>query len=313
MNARITFHSSLWNIVGPVGIVGLAGLVGAGLCACANGLIDDAPPADGGTRTVEPNSPLPMPMPPRADAASDDANEQSDASVDASNGAVSDAAADAAPVTPVVVVQPPVLDGTIQPGEYGTHADGQNQQAFMPGPSSTTWYMTWTETNLYVAVSAANVAEGVVIYIDSAPRSPSNSGTNADGSLAGALYDNGKVATLPFRADFVAYIKSGYNEYRIADGANGWSAQTVGAITMQGNGASRELTIPWSTIHAGGRPSAFAWLGYASSATGYAYGTMPPANPAGNLGQSGSFGFFYSVNDATPGTGTKPFALQSSP
>lgn len=225
-----------------------------------------------------------------------------------------DASADVSTAVEAGVVAPPVVDGDIQPGEYGVHANGQNQLSSTPtDPASTTWYMTWTDTHLYIGVSAANVAEGVVLYVDHAPLTPSNTGTNADGSTVSPMYDNTRIATLPFRADFAAYFKSGYNEYRTANGNNGWSSPVTGALAAQGTGAKREIAIPWSVIRPAGRPSSFAWFGYATSAGGYVYGGVPTDNARGNIGLSASFGSFFTITDATPGVGTKPFALTTAP
>ena len=108
-------------------------------------------------------------------------------------------------------------------------------------------------------------------------------------------------------------MKSAYNEVRTADGAGGWTSPSVGAVTQVGTGNIRELVIPWSLIRSAGRPTAFSWLGYATSAGGYAYAEMPPSNPGGTIGTSAAFTHFYDVTDATPGTGTKPFANDVTP
>ena len=248
-------------------------------------------------------------------ASIDDAGAEPDASTNDANadGGDTDASvADAAKDAPTIV--PPVADGTIGAGEYGAHADGQNMQTSdVDAATPTTWYLTWDASNVYVAVAYADVSEGVVLYFDTNPVSPSNGGTNSDGSLAGQTYDATKLATLPFRADAVIYAKSSYNEVRLADGVGGFGSPTAGAITEVGTGNVRELVIPWSTIHAGGRPASFSWLGYATSGSGYVYGEMPPSNPGGNIGTSASFTHFYRVTDATPASGTKPFSLDSTP
>lgn len=276
-----------------------------GFLGCARGLVEDAPADDTALRDSKDAA---TSSPPIGDASLPDTNEPLEAGADASEDAAPEAATEGG-----IVVTPPVVDGNIAAGEYGVHTNGQNQQASTAAPASTTWYMTWTQTHLYIGVAAANVAEGVLLYLDHTPIAPSNAGTNADGSLAGVLYDATRPSTLPFRADFVAYLKGGYNEYRTANGANGWSTPTAGAISVQTIGAAREIAIPWSIIRAGGRPSSFAWLGYAASAGGYVYGAMPPDNPGGNVGENASFGFFYKVIDATPGAGTKPFSVKLSP
>lgn len=234
----------------------------------------------------------------RHDAGGNDANSATDSSTD------NDSA-----VTPT----PPVADGTINPGEYGSHVDGQNMQTSdVDAASPAAWYMTWDASNLYVAVTSADVSEGVILYIDTNPH-PASGGTDADGSLTGQPYDATKLAPLPFRADFVAYVKSSYNEVRTADGLGAWSAPSAGVVTQVGTGNVREIVIPWSVIRSGGRPGAFSWLGYATSAGGYAYAEMPPANPGGAIGTSATFTHFYDVTDATPFTGTKPFAKDTTP
>lgn len=289
-------------------LIAAVGACAAG--ACAVGQVDGGSPDGSSVARITP--PLPTEGG-AAEPAQPDSGDADDA------GTLPDASApeggdDGGNDASTVVVTPPTVDGTVGAGEYGAHTNGQNQQQSTPGnAASTTWYMTWTDTHLYVAVTAATVTEGVVVYVDRAPRSPSTSGTNADGSLIGNPYDSTNAGALPFRADFVAYVKSGYNEYRTANGAGGWSAATAGALTVQAIGTTREIAIPWSAIGAGGRPSAFSWLGYATSSTGFVYGPMPSDNPQGAIGQSSTFVSFYKVTDATPGSGTKPFAVKGAP
>jgi len=294
------------------------------VCACATGQSDRGPlPVTEGPSPTSPSSAKGHDagaasdggeIGPAEDAATEDSGADEDAGVDASapvdaSPPISDAAIDA----PVVVVTPPVLDGVVQPGEYGVHANGENQESVtLSDPTSTTWYMTWTDTHLYVAVTAANAAEGVVVFIDHAPLSPSNSGTSADGTIVNPVYDNTQAGTLPIRADFVAYVKAGYNEYRTSNGANGWSQAVAAALAVQTSGTTREIAIPWSLIRTGGRPGAFSWLGYATSSTGFLYGEMPPGNPHG-MAASPAFGWYFAVPNATPGSGSKPFALRLNP
>ncbi len=195
------------------------------------------------------------------------------------------------------VAVPPACDGVIAAGEYGVHANGQNQQA---APDGTIWYMTYDLANVYVAIENANTAEAAVLYL----------GTHVDaaaGSNAGFTYDATRAASLPLRSDFVAYFKSGYNEYRLADGNNGWTAQTANALNVCVNGTTRELVIPWALL--GGHPSTFRWLGYATSATGFVYGAMPAGNPIGAVGTDAAFNWTYVVSDTN---GDKPFAAAQS-
>ena len=50
----------------------------------------------------------------------------------------------------------PTINGAISANEYGVHIDGQNQKNTA---SAQTWYLTWDDTNLYVAVTNANLAK----------------------------------------------------------------------------------------------------------------------------------------------------------
>lgn len=210
---------------------------------------------------------------------------------------------------------PPVADGTISPGEYGVHTNGHNMATSdVDAASPTTWAMTWDSKNVYLAVAFAEVNEAIVFYLDTNPLAGSaNSGSDADGSLAGYSYDGTRLSPLPMRADVVAYVKASYNEVRVADGAGSWGSPTVSASVQVGSGATREIVIPWTAIRPAGRPAGFGWLGYAASAGGYVYGEMPPVNPGGNVGLAAVFTHFYGVTDATPATGTKPFANVLTP
>jgi hypothetical protein len=275
------------------------------LAACAQGVTDDL------AASTSPASPRPSTSsaPPPDDAG---ATAPADAAADVEGDVpFTDAALESgSPAALPDAGPPPIVDGVIGPSEYGVHVDGQNQQT--SGTPGNVWYMTWSDATLYVGVTSANVAEGVILYLDHAPLTPSTSGTNADGSLVGLAYDN-TGGTLPFRADFVAYVKSTYQEHRRADGANGWSAPVTAGLTVQGTGAVREIAIPWTAVRAGGRPAAFSWLGYATSAGGYVYGQLPVGNPGGTIGLDAAFGVFYKVTDTTPGAGTKPFANKLMP
>jgi glycosidase len=204
----------------------------------------------------------------------------------------------------------PSINGNIGTNEYGVHTDGQNQQGT---PTAQTWYMTWDDTNLYVANTNANLAEGAVIYIDKNPVSPVNGGGNADGSLAGFNYDNTSFAQLPFRADYVAYFKDGYREFRTANGAGGWSSQTAffGSYAS-GPGNVRELAIPWSTITGGGRPASFLFFGYLTSPGGFVFGQVPTENAGAFIGTAATYTRYYTVSSTADGASTKPFSINST-
>lgn len=202
----------------------------------------------------------------------------------------------------------PTINGVISANEYGVHTDGQNQKNTT---SAQTWYLSWDNTNLYVAVTNANLAEGAVIAIDRNPVSPANGGTNADGTLAALNYDGTAIGNYPFRADFRAYFKDGYRDYQTANGSNGWNFGASGFGTYaSGAGNVRELAIPWSTITGGGRPASFLFLAYLNSSGGYIYGQVPQGNTEGN--SPGDYNRYYAVVNTGNGTATKPFSLDQT-
>ncbi len=202
----------------------------------------------------------------------------------------------------------PSTDGVISPNEYGVHTNGQNQQSTS---SAQTWYLSWDDVNLYVAVTNANLSEAAVINIDRNPVSPPNGGTDADGTLAALNYDNTAIGNLPFRGDFRAYFKDGYRDYQTANGANGWNFGASGfGNYASGAGNVRELSIPWSAITGGGRPASFLFLGYLSSSGGYIYGQVPQGNAEGT--SPGNYNRYYAVVNTANGTATKPFSLDQT-
>jgi len=194
----------------------------------------------------------------------------------------------------------PTCDGVIGAGEYGdaTHQDG-------PTATGQTWYLTWNDTNLYVAIAGATVTEGNVIYL--AP----NPGDGGTGLTSGQPYDNTDITALPFAADLVVYGKDGYDDAQVV--SNGaWGSPTASAIQVCTNGTTktREEVIPWSLL--GGRPASFGWLGYVAAnrnnnAQGYIYGQMPTDDPGGAPANNLTYTRYFAVPDATPGVDA-PFA-----
>lgn len=202
------------------------------------------------------------------------------------------------------------VNGVIAPGEYGVHSDGQNQQGTN---SAQTWFMTWDDANLYVANTNANLFEASVLYIDINPASPVNGGNDGDGSLAGFNYDNTSFAQLPFRADFVAYFKEDYREFRRANGSGGWTGQTAFfGNYASGPGNVRELAIPWSAITGGGRPASFLFFGYLTSPGGFVFGQVPNENPGAFIGTAATYTRYFTVSSTANGASTKPFSINST-
>ncbi|HME00907.1 MAG TPA: alpha-amylase family glycosyl hydrolase [Terriglobia bacterium] len=201
----------------------------------------------------------------------------------------------------------PSVDGVIQSGEYGSN------NSFYNSNTQQTWYMTWDDTNLYVAVTNANLGEAAVIYIDPSPIFPVNGGTNANGNLSGFNYDGEDFAELPFRAGFVTYFKDGYREYRLADGSGNWTGSTANfGVYASGAGNVRELAIPWAAItNGGGRPASFLFFGFLTSSGGYIYGQAPADNPGAFVGTSAAAAHYFTVNSTGDGTSTPPFSIES--
>jgi glycosidase len=202
----------------------------------------------------------------------------------------------------------PTIDGNIASGEYGT-----NNQLNNAGNTGQTWYMTWDANNLYVGIVNANTSEGAVLYVKGNPQNPATCCSNSDGSSTGFNYDGAEFSTLPFRAAFVTYFKSGYREYRNSDGNGGWTGSTAyygQYADNSGNNNTREVAIPWSAISGGGIPSSFAFFGYLTSSGGYVYGQAPPDNPGAFVGTNATATQYYAVINTRNGTSTPPFSLE---
>lgn len=199
------------------------------------------------------------------------------------------------------------LDGVISTNEYGNHTNGQNQQT----SSGIVTYTKWDDTNLYVGVSGANLAQGFVMYLDKNPIVPVNGGANSDGTLIGNSYDGINFAELPFRADVVFYVKNTYREYRTSNGSNGWSAPNTafGAYGENAGTSVREFSIPWSAI--GGKPSSFNFFSFLVNASSSVYGQTPTENAGGSIGTSARYSRYYTVSSTASGSSTPPFSRNS--
>ncbi len=211
-----------------------------------------------------------------------------------------------------------VQDGVINPGEYGNHVNGQNQQV----EGGTTYFMAWDANNLYFAFTGSNFNEAAVLYLDIDPQIPVNGGgTNANGSTQGLnSYDRNQMM-LPFRSDFLVYFKNGYSEYRFDDGAGYWGGNFSFILTTGFNAGTNtaEVAIPWNTITNGaGMPAVFNWLGFKvydyGAATNGVYSATPNGNPncACNQALSQTYSTrYYNVLSTANGAATPPFSLQS--
>lgn len=198
----------------------------------------------------------------------------------------------------------PNINGTIGANEYGVHVNGSNQQS-----SNLDWYMTWDNTNLYVAVGNYNNAnDALVFYIDHNPLAIVNGGVNSNGSLTGTGYD-GLSTNLPFRADFFAYLKPGYDDYKYHNSAGGWGASTTASLLKNYSDPNNvfEVRIPWNAITNGaGRPASFNFICFGGYNTGL-YAQLPTSNPGGSI-SSVTLPYYFSVSTTTDGSSVKPYS-----
>ena len=171
-------------------------------------------------------------------------------------------------------------------GEYpATYATAEGQSVGV----------AWDDTNLYLAVANANLAEGFVFFL----------GDATAGSATGQSYDN-LTPALPFAARLAIYAKANYQEVRTF-GAGAWT-QTAGLSCFQtsaGATPTRELILPWAQI--GGRPASFNMLNYVVYPNGNTFGTYGVA-PTGSLNGS-TFSKYFSVASSAPGNGPSAFAV----
>jgi hypothetical protein len=199
---------------------------------------------------------------------------------------------------------PTNVDGTIITNDYGIHSNGAHQQT----NGSAIWYMTWDANNLFLGITSTSTGDGAVIYFDVNPVAPINGGTNTDGAILGQTYDNTNFAALPFRADHVLYFKDGYREIRSA-AAGGWPAVNASFRTYASASGVREICIPWSAL--GGRPVAFAWFGYVTTAGGNVYAEMPMENAEDTIGTSARYERYYIVSGTSDANINWPFSRNS--
>ena len=259
------------------------------------------------------------------DSSGDDMNGDDDSSTNGQMDGGSNGGGDTGTGTGAdAAAAPHVCDGVIGATEYGGGASN-----FSYGNASTgtgqTWYMDWDATNLYIAVTPANVDEPLVLYV-------SETGKTSTGVTFGYGYDeiqptaSGSAPGLPFPANFVVFAKgfstagAKYSEYRLANGTS-WSsaAQTSPVINVcvptvdSGIATTREIVIPWNIMGTGvGLPSGFVFLGYLDNGNQSAqavdiYGQVPTANPGG-MGQNAvPFPHRFYVSSTADG-GTAPFS-----
>jgi len=152
----------------------------------------------------------------------------------------------------------PTVDGSIGPNEYGNHTDGFNRY----NDGSRNWYLTWNDTDLFIATDGNGNpnSDELVIYIDTDPQTPANGGSGTNGALGGpGGFDGNNYGRLPFRANFVAFVRNFFNQHRTHNGSGGWNTNMDNSsyISDFSSGSVQEVRIAWSIITGSGRPAAF--------------------------------------------------------
>ncbi len=202
------------------------------------------------------------------------------------------------------------IDGTVQGqngavnGTNGASWESDEQQA--TSTAGVDFYLTWDDTNLYIAWVGGNKAQQHILWIDTDPQP-----TPTDGSGSTATFAYGNVtATLPFTGNFFVNIQDNYNEYRNHIGGS-WSGGTSGALTVAASGTTDDIeaVIPWNTITSGnGKPSSIYFLSYINDPaggnnTGYVYGNAPSSNTNAGGGNQ-TFAHYFGQNVQS---GVNPF------
>ncbi|MCK6606623.1 MAG: T9SS type A sorting domain-containing protein [Ignavibacteriaceae bacterium] len=203
----------------------------------------------------------------------------------------------------------PSRDGSIGTNEYGDHTNGIN--AWSDG--ARTWYMTWDATNLYIAVNSNGNASSdeMAVFVDIDPQNIPNGGSVSNGSLGSfGGFDGNNYGRLPFRADFVAFIRNDYHQTRTDDGADGWNANTDNSLNLQKttSGNVQEISIAWSLITGGSIPSSFNIFFYLNG--GDPYGGLANYNQdndfSSNLNLTGRM--YFSIASTANNSSTPPFS-----
>ena len=102
----------------------------------------------------------------------------------------------------------------------------------------------------YVAISGyTDSLDAVNIYLDNSGITPVNYHSDGYGTQTGTGKD-GLTPNLPFGADFFAYVKPAYDEYRHTDQFGGWMASVANSFIRSYNDAGDifEFAIPLSSL-----------------------------------------------------------------
>jgi len=218
--------------------------------------------------------------------------------------------ADATTTSGITARQVNVADGNVVQGNTtgSNSANGawETDEKFAGFNGIVNWFLTWDDTNLYIGKVGGNNAQGSMIYIraDFTGSTFSNNTQVYDGFNPNLSLMNG--------INFVAYLKTGYNEFRNYNGT--WSAANSGlnpAFTNNASGDNFEMAIPWNSITNGnGKPNNVRAVFYqddqnsascsAQSPNPFLYAESPWGTGVGADGPN------VGVNDGTPTSGAQP-------
>lgn len=136
--------------------------------------------------------------------------------------------------------------------------DFKTEEKTIPVGTGATYAVTWDNNFIYFGVSGPGAYiknEPTIIYLDTDPSALQNTG-----STSGFNYDN-RQPTLPFAANFVLYMKSGYAEIRTAAVLSGpWSNAVTVTDSLITGATDIEIRIPWTLFAGGQRPASFSSL-----------------------------------------------------
>lgn len=155
---------------------------------------------------------------------------------------------------------------------------GEKKVSSTPGLD---WYIRSSPDTLYLGRSGGNNAEPsvVAIQVNKLGLTSINQGFSYDGTTP--------VFTGVGGLHFMAYLKEGYDEYRVYTGTNWGPANTSlrPRFTNQSGNPQMEVAIPWKAItRSSGIPDTLSLVLYqhnGNSAAPFVYGTLPAALPGG--------------------------------
>ena len=190
----------------------------------------------------------------------------------------------------------PVQDGTVNAGEYY-------------GGNSGAWSMCWDDNFLYLALTGGQSNEPGIAYFDFNANTAANGGVavGTNGSVVGKN-DYGSTPNLPFVSNtriFFATNLNGsqglYAEITYNTGTGWGTPTTITTVLGTSSGTVRELKLSWTQLRNGTatRPSAFNWLGTASSLGGFIYNPLPSTNYVGNGSNTPTYYFYQTVDNTT--------------